>query len=279
MAYRYGSCASGLTVICLHGLTRNHKDFEPLISALFNSHSSPHEFIAVDVRGRGTSDYDANSSNYIPPVYVRDVLSLVDHLQLDKFALIGTSMGGIMSMLMMPLIGDRIAGVVLNDIGPSVEPVGLGRIGNYVGNDTEFADWESAAVAVKRNNHRVFPQYSDAQWMAFTQRTCRQRSSGKVVMDYDPRIKEAFRSVPAIGLARFMAWRLFAHMRKVPLLIIRGQTSDLLSDRNARRMVRRHGSAQLITVPGIGHAPMLDEPEVVPEIATFLKQLATARES
>jgi pimeloyl-ACP methyl ester carboxylesterase len=269
-AYQYGSEKDRLTVLCLHGLTRNHKDFEPMITEL----DCQYNFLAVDVRGRGTSDYDPDSKNYIPPVYVRDVLSLIEHLQLEQFAIIGTSMGGIMSMLMMPLIGKQVLGVVLNDIGPAVEPVGLRRIGNYVGRNMEFADWDSATAAVLKNNQRVFPSYSLSDWRAFAERTCRQRSDGTVVMDYDPRIREAFRSVPAIGFARFMAWRLFAHMQSVPLLLVRGQTSDLLSDRNARRMVRRHGNARLLTVPDAGHAPMLDEREAVMEIRLFLDQIA-----
>ena len=267
VAFSYGSQTPDLTILCLHGLTRNHKDFEPMIARLEGNF----RFIAVDVRGRGESQYDPNPQNYIPPVYVRDVLSLLEHLQLKRIAIIGTSMGGIMSMLLMPLISNYIVGVVMNDIGPAVESGGLKRIGNYVGKTRMLPDWQAAADAVRATNAAAFPAFTDADWMAFAKRTCRENSDGSVSFDYDPRIAEAFNPNPAPPAAQFMAWRLFARMKKRPLLLIRGEKSDLLSARVARRMLRRHTGAKLVVVPGVGHAPLLNEAEVIPAIQEFLK--------
>lgn len=270
-AFSYGEDDAPITVVCLHGLTRNHKDFEPMIEAL----GLDYRFVAIDVRGRGASEYDPNTQNYIPPVYVRDVLTLLDILQ-RRVVLIGTSMGGIMSMLLAPLIPDRIIGVVMNDIGPEVKPAGLRRIGKYVGKAQPMPDWETAANAVKLFNVMAFPHYTDAEWMAFARRTCRERDDGSVILDYDQRISESFVSAAAPPTAQYLAWRLFSRLKKFPLLLIRGETSDLLSDRVAKRMLRRHTKANLVEVPGVGHAPLLNEPVVIETLRPFLENLCEA---
>jgi len=272
-AFSYGPQSATLTVLCMHGLTRNHKDFEPLIELLQQHRELDCRFIAIDVRGRGESEYDLNTQNYIPPVYARDVLTLLNHLQLHRFALVGTSMGGLVSMLMMSLVADRIVGVVMNDIGPEVEPVGLQRIGSYVGDNEPLPGWEAATAAVAQRNHRVFPGFTEADWQAFARRTCRELEDGTVMLDYDPRLVESFRSAPVTAVGRFYSWRLFTRMRHSPLLLIRGQHSDLLSDRVARRMIRRHGDARLVTVPDVGHAPLLNEPIAEAAIRDFLLDL------
>jgi pimeloyl-ACP methyl ester carboxylesterase len=272
-AFRYGSDTAPLKVLCMHGLTRNHKDFEPLIEILQQRSDLDCQFIAIDTRGRGESQYDENTRNYIPPVYVRDVLTLLDELGIDKLALIGTSMGGIMSMLMMPLIGNRALGVVMNDIGPVVEPVGLRRIGNYVGDNKPLPDFSAAVAAVAKRNSHVFPKFVDEDWQQFARRTCREQKDGTVMLDYDPRLVESFSTAPVTALTRFYSWRLFARMRRCPLLLIRGQHSDLLSDRVAQRMIRRHGNGKLVTVPDVGHAPILNEPEATTAIGDFLASL------
>jgi len=272
-AFLYGEDSAPLKVLCMHGLTRNHKDFEPLITILRQRSDLHCQFIAVDNRGRGESDYDDNTRNYIPPVYVRDMLTLLEALSIDKLALLGTSMGGLMSMLMMPLIGDNVLGVVMNDIGPVVEPVGLRRIGNYVGHNAPLPDFAAAVAAVAKRNGHVFPKFDEKDWEQFARRTCREREDGSVMMDYDPRLVDAFSTAPVTAVGRFYSWRLFSRMRRCPLLLIRGQHSDLLSDRVARRMVRRHGKAELVTVPDVGHAPILNEPEAASAIGEFLAAL------
>lgn len=272
-AFSYGPEDAAHTVLCLHGLTRNHKDFEPMIEAL----DLDCRFVGLDVRGRGESQYDPKPMNYIPPVYVRDVLTLLDILQ-TRVVLIGTSMGGLMSMLLAPLIPDRIIGIVMNDIGPEVRPSGLRRIGKYVGRSQAMADWQAAAASVKMFNEAVFPAYDDDDWMAFARRTCREREDGTVIMDYDPHIADSFVSAAPPPTAQYLAWRMFSGLKKFPLLLIRGETSDLLSDRVARRMLRRHTKARLVEVPGIGHAPLLNEPVVIASLRPFLLNLFAAEQ-
>jgi pimeloyl-ACP methyl ester carboxylesterase len=271
-AKSYGPGSAPLTVLCLHGLTRNHKDFEPMIAAL----PGKYRYIAVDVRGRGRSDYDPKPENYQPPVYARDMLRLIDTLGLRKVALIGTSMGGLISILMIRSAPGRIAGVVLNDVGPAVEKAGIARIAAYAGRMPPVTDWASAAAAVKAVNGPIFPHYTDDQWMAVARRTYRETPDGRVQPDYDPNIALGLGKVKPGPLTDFFLWRVFGVTKKAPLMVVRGETSDILSQKTAERMVRRHPDARLVTVPGVGHAPFLDEPEAVSGLTAFLSRLETA---
>lgn len=271
-AKSYGPGSAPLTVLCLHGLTRNHKDFEPMIAAL----PGKYRYIAVDVRGRGRSDYDPKPENYQPPVYARDMLRLIDTLGLRKVALIGTSMGGLISILMIRSAPGRIAGIVLNDVGPAVEKAGIARIAAYAGRMPPVTDWASAAAAVKAVNGPIFPHYTDDQWMAVARRTYRETPDGRVQPDYDPNIALGLGKVKPGPLTDFFLWRVFGVTKKAPLMVVRGETSDILSQKTAERMVRRHPDARLVTVPGVGHAPFLDEPEAVSGLTAFLSRLETA---
>jgi pimeloyl-ACP methyl ester carboxylesterase len=270
-ARAYGPGTAKLTVLCLHGLTRNHQDFEPMIAALPRSF----RFIAVDVRGRGRSAHDPNPDNYDPRVYAKDMRCLLDQLGLTRVALVGTSMGGLISLLMMRQMPERIAGVVLNDVGPVVEKTGITRIAGYAGKVRPVTGWESAAEAVKTIQGAAFPDLSEARWMDFARRTYRELPDGQVVLDYDPNIARGLGKVKPGFLAHFALWRLFASLKKAPLLVVRGGISDLLSDKTAREMVRRHPDAKLVTVPRVGHAPILDEPEAVAALSEFLTRLET----
>lgn len=271
-AKSYGPGSAPLTVLCLHGLTRNHKDFEPMIAAL----PGKYRYIAVDVRGRGRSDYDPKPQNYQPPVYARDMLKLIDTLGLRKVALIGTSMGGLISILMIRSAPGRIAGIVLNDVGPAVEKAGIERIAAYAGRLPPVTDWASAAAAVKAVNGPIFPHYTDDQWMAVARRTYRETPDGRVQPDYDPNIAFGLGKVKPGPLTDFFLWRVFGVTKKAPLMVVRGETSDILSQKTAERMVRRHPDARLVTVPGVGHAPFLDEPQAVSGLTAFLSRLETA---
>lgn len=271
-AKSYGPESAPLAVLCLHGLTRNHKDFEPMIAAL----PPQYRYIAVDVRGRGQSAYDPNPKNYAPPVYAKDMLGLIDKLGLQKVALIGTSMGGLISILMIRSAPGRVAGIVLNDVGPAVEKTGLARIAAYAGKMPPVTDWASAAAAVKAVNGPIFPHYDDARWMEIARRTYREMPDGKVEPDYDPNIAANLGKVKPGPLTSFFLWRVFGVTKKAPLLVVRGETSDILSQKTADLMVRRHPDARLVTVPDIGHAPFLDEPEAVAGITAFLNKLETA---
>ncbi|MCI4643177.1 MAG: alpha/beta hydrolase [Hyphomonadaceae bacterium] len=265
-----GPSDAALTVLCMHGLTRNAKDFDPMIDAIGEDR---YRFISVDVRGRARSQYDPNPENYTPPTYVGDMSVLLDQLGLRKVALIGTSMGGLMSMLMMKAMPERIAGVVINDIGPQVELAGLARIGGYVGAVEPLESWQAAADAVARVQADAFPGKDGAFWMEFARRTFREREDGRVILDYDPAIARSLRKIKAGMVMRFVMWRLFTAMKKAPLLVVRGEISDLFSARTAARMVSRHPAASEVVVPNVGHAPILDEPEAVAGISAFLEGL------
>lgn len=271
-AKSYGPEDARLTVLCIHGLTRNHQDFEPMITAL----PRHHRYIAVDVRGRGKSAYDPNPDNYKPQVYARDMIALLDTLGVKRAALIGTSMGGLISLLMMRAAPGRVAGIVLNDIGPAVEKTGIARIASYAGKVAPVTDWESAAAAVKTLQGAAFPDMTDERWMDFARRTYKQLPTGEVILAYDPGIARSLGKVKPGAITNFVMWRMFGASKKAPLLIVRGEISDILSAETAEKMVRRHPDASLATVPRIGHAPILDEPQAVSAITAFLSRLETA---
>lgn len=271
-AKSYGPDEAPLTALCMHGLTRNHKDFEPMIKGLLERGLNI-RFIAVDVRGRCNSDADTNLDHYTPATYAGDMVRLLDHLSLAKVVLIGTSMGGLMSMVLVNMIPDRILGVVLNDIGPVLEQKGLDRIAGYVGGNPSQPDWEAAARAVSGVQAAAFPDYTHADWMAFARRTYRENPDGSVTLDYDPAISRTVKDVRPNLFTRLAMWRLFKAMKKSPMLLIRGSLTDLLSERIARKMIRKHGNAGLVTVPRVGHAPLLDEPDALNALSAFLKKL------
>lgn len=271
-AKAYGPEDARLTALCIHGLTRNHQDFEPMIAAL----PGHHRYIAVDVRGRGRSGYDPKPDNYQPKVYARDMLELLDKIGISKAALIGTSMGGLISLLMIRAAPDRVSGIVLNDVGPVVEKAGIARIASYAGKVAPVTDWASAAAAVKTLQGAVFPDMPDERWMDFARRTYKELPSGEVVLAYDPGIAGSLGKVKPGAITNFVMWRMFGAAKKAPLLIVRGETSDILSAKTAEMMVKRHPRASLATVPRVGHAPILDEPMAVTAITDFLNRLETA---
>lgn len=261
----YGPEEAALTVLCMHGLTRNHKDFEPLIRQL----DLPCRFVAVDVRGRGLSDRDPNRA-YSPDVYVGDMVTLLNKLGTSKVSLIGTSMGGLMAMIMSQALKDRIQGIVLNDVGPAVNPAGVKRIAGYTSGMRTFPDWQAAADAIQSSQHTAFPDFTGTDWMALARQTCRETDTGQVEFDYDPAITENMDVSGPVWKINFMMWRLFGRMKHIPLLTLRGEHSDILTSSTANRMCRRHKNCRLVTVPNRGHAPMLSEPEAVSAISDFL---------
>ncbi|RZV37856.1 MAG: alpha/beta hydrolase, partial [Acidimicrobiales bacterium] len=226
----------------------------------------------VDQRGRGRSDYDTEASNYRPDVYCADMFTLVDHLGLERPIAIGTSMGGIMIMLMSALRPGVFKAAILNDIGPEIDPKGLERIKNYVGEARPFPNWQAATMAVRKIGAIAFPEYSDNDWIAFAKRTCEQRDDGLIHFSYDPAISAPIKDEPEAAAPADM-WPLFATLGDVPILIVRGGTSDILSVETLEKMGAQHPNCQKVTVPGIGHAPMLDEPEARKAIETFLSTI------
>ena len=271
-AKAYGPQDAALTVLCMHGLTRNHKDFEPMIAAI----GGHRRYIAVDVRGRGQSARASDPATYTPAIYIQDMAALLDQLGVSEVALIGTSMGGLMSMLMVKAMPERIRGVVLNDVGPHLDKAGLDRIAGYASDVVPAANWAEAADVVERVNKDVFPEFQREDWIAFAQRTYRKMETGQVILDYDPEITRSVGEVRPGLMTRIAMWRLYAAMKKTPLLIIRGANSDILSAKTAKLMAKRHPGARLIDVPDRGHAPLLDEPSAVQAISEFLNGLDAA---
>lgn len=269
-AKSYGPVDAPMTALCMHGLTRNHKDFEPMIEALEDSV----RYIAVDVRGRAKSEWAKNTDTYTPAVYANDMAALLDHLGLDKVVLIGTSMGGLMSMVMATTMPQRLLGIVMNDIGPVVEQAGLDRIAAYANTVEPEDDWEAAAATVERVQGDIFPMLSGDDWMAFAKRTYREMEDGRVILDYDPAITRTVGEIRPDPAVTEQMWQMFAATHAVPLLLIRGEMSDILSHETAERMISEHPDARLVTVPDVGHAPLLDEPDAVLAISSFLKSLA-----
>ncbi len=268
-AKSYGPQDASLTVVCLHGLTRNHKDFEPMIEAL----GDKCRFIAWDTRGRGKSERDPKAENYLNTTYARDVISMLDHLGLDKVALIGTSMGGLISMILMAMIPERILGVILNDIGPKLEQEGIDRIGGYVGDIKPFDSFEEVATRLEAVHKEAHPTFSQEDWLGFAKRTFTQRPDGKFIADYDPAIADSLKAVKVDDEGTKAAWELFDHMKQAPLLIIPGALSNLLKVETAHEMARRHGDADVAVVPNVGHAPLLNETEAIAAISRFLTRL------
>ncbi|MGX6647838.1 alpha/beta fold hydrolase [Maricaulaceae bacterium MS644] len=254
-------------VICLHGLTRNSRDFEsvsPRIAA------AGHDVIAIDVRGRGKSDYDPNPDNYNPGVYVQDVIGVLDKAGWDKAIFVGTSMGGLMTMIHASLQPDRIKAVVLNDIGPELDPRGLKRIQGYVGGAGPFKSWDEAADAVRTINGVAFPNETGQEfWIAFAKRVCRETSGGEIVFDYDKNISKPVQSG---DVAPPDLWPFFDGLAAKPILLIRGALTDLLSNATAEEMARRSLSMIRVDIANVGHAPLLTEPDARDAIDAFLEQ-------
>lgn len=254
-----------LPVLCLHGLTRNSADFEMIAPRL----AADRRVLAMDVRGRGRSQWDPDWRRYHPGSYVADAFALLDHEGIDRAILIGTSMGGIMSMIMGAMAPTRFAGMVLNDIGPKVEEAGVERISGYVGKMPEIRSWADAVEATRMLNEAFFPDLDEAGWEAFARRLFHEDEEGRPVPAYDPAIRRNFteRSEQAAP----DLWAAFEACRDIPVLVLRGETSDILSSETVAEMCRRHSKTRAMTVPNRGHAPLLDEPAAAEAIDDFLK--------
>lgn len=254
-------------VLCLHGLTRNARDFAPLAAHL----SDRHRVIVPEMRGRGMSEYAKDAATYMPMTYVADVLALLEQLQIKRFVSIGTSMGGLMTMIMAAAHADRLAAVVLNDIGPELNPAGIERISGYVGHGRSFPTWMHAARALQEAHGESFPDFTIETWLDMAKRTMVLGQNGRIAFDYDMAIAEPFNQ-PS-GAAPPDLWPAFDALAKVPLLVLRGELSDLLSDETVAEMKARHPGMRAVTVPRVGHAPTFDEPESLAAVDALLAGL------
>ncbi|TGD75785.1 alpha/beta hydrolase [Mangrovimicrobium sediminis] len=264
-------CAAGdaaPVVLCMHGLTRNSADFAQLAPHL----AQRFRVLAVDVRGRGNSDYDSNPDNYTPLTYAQDMFALLDFLDIQRAILCGTSMGGLMAMLMAATQPARVAGIILNDIGPEVDPRGLQRIQEYVGKAPPVIDWAGAIAQVQEVNGEALPDFSPAQWEAMARALYRE-VDGVPVPAYDPAIAQP---VDAGGAVPPDLWPLFAMIASLPILVIRGAHSDILAPQCVDTMRERKPDLLVAQIPGRGHAPTLDEAQSRIAIDAFLEQFASA---
>ncbi|MGZ8312987.1 MAG: alpha/beta fold hydrolase [Allosphingosinicella sp.] len=255
-----------LPVICLHGLTRNAKDFEdvaPLLAA------QGRRVLVPDIRGRGLSERDPEPARYMPKTYARDVLELMDGLGIARAVFLGTSMGGIITMALAALRPGAIAAAILNDVGPEIAPAGVARIMSYAGKKADVASWEEAADHLRGINAAVFRNYQDEDWQRFARRTFRD-IGGKPELDYDPAIMVPL-AQGRYKAANLLAWLLFLRLaRSRPVLLVRGALSDLLAPATVARMRRRAPRLRVVEVPDVGHAPMLTEPDATRAIDEFL---------
>lgn len=257
------------TILCLHGLTRNSADFAELCET-FNDEF---RLIAVDQRGRGQSAYDPKPENYNPLVYSRDMFDLLDGLGIAQVIVIGTSMGGVISMVMGSMDSTRFRAVVLNDIGPVIDPAGLARIRAYVGKLEPVNTWADAEAQVAATNAIAFPDYTAVQWREFARKLYREDASGRPVVAHDPAIAGSLRDraeAPAVP----DLWPAFEVLHDLPILVVRGETSDILAPGCVAEMRRRRPDLEAVEIPGRGHAPMLDEPAAVTALKGFLARVA-----
>jgi pimeloyl-ACP methyl ester carboxylesterase len=255
-------------IVCLPGLTRNVRDFEALAAAL----SPDWRVILADLRGRGESGYAKDPMTYVPLVYAQDIERLFEELGISRVVLFGTSLGGIVSMLLGATRRERIAGALFNDVGPVIEPAGLERIRNSVGRGSSWPTWVHAARGLAEAQGAIYPHYRLTDWLAMAKRLCRLTPAGRIVTDYDPRIAEPFR-LPG-GEAGVDLWPTMDAFVDTPTLIVRGERSDVLSAKTAEAMLARLPAASLVTITGVGHAPTLDEPEARAAIDALLARVA-----
>ena len=252
----------GVPVLCLHGFSRNSKDFEDLAPVIAEQ---GRRVVAIDMRGRGNSDRDPNAANYHPKVYARDVLGFLSALGIPRAVFLGTSMGGLITLAIALLRPSAIAAAILNDVGPAVGLAGVRRIQSYVGKAPPVRNWQDAADYVRVTNEVALPALTAADWERMARRLFRDTLDGPV-LDYDPAI--AGGKAKASSLVGWVAlWRL---VRRVPTLLLRGETSDILSADIADTMQRRAPGLRVVVVPGVGHAPTLAEPEALAAIQALL---------
>ncbi len=254
-----------LAVVCIPGLTRNARDFEEVAPRL----ADRYRVICVELRGRGQSAYAPDPMTYVPATYVRDMIALLDAAGLKRVALIGTSLGGIISMVLAAVVPQRLLGVVINDIGPELDPAGLARIGGYVGRSKPISTWAEAAAAIEAIDGIVFPEYKGDDWVRMARRRFVEAPEGGLKPDYDLNISKPFvANAKSVDL-----WPFFCSFRMMPALAIRGANSDLLSPRIFDEMQARVPRLLRVTVQDRGHAPYLDEPEARGAIDRFLDSL------
>lgn len=248
----YPSHSSRLPVLCLPGLTRNGRDFHELALHL----SAQRRVLALDFRGRGLSDHDPDWHRYRLDVYVDDVLATLDTLSIPRVVIVGTSLGGLVGMFVGAKESTRLAGLVLNDIGPELDPPGMYRIASTVGTASAVTSWAEAAAAARDAQAGVMPDFTDEEWLRFAKQIYRETEDGVIARDMDPAIGPALRE-SADSTPDF--WQAFKALSRIPILTLRGELSDLLAESTVFSMQRAHPTMRTAVIPNRGHAPTLDE--------------------
>jgi pimeloyl-ACP methyl ester carboxylesterase len=266
-----------LPVVCLPGLSRTAADFEVLANALSSDLTAPRRVLALDYRGRGLSEYDRDPANYTVSVELADLLAVLVACDVGPAVFIGTSRGGILAMLLSGARPTAIAGVVLNDIGPVVETEGLMRIKGYVGKMPQPRTFEEGAEILRRLFDAQFPKLTDADWLAAANRAWHEDKEG-LVPTYDVKLTQALATVdPERPLPSL--WAQFDGLAHVPVMVIRGANSDILSPVTVAEMRARRRSLDVIEVPDQGHAPLLIEPDIIERIARFIARCEKIEQS
>jgi pimeloyl-ACP methyl ester carboxylesterase len=270
--------APALPVVCLPGLTRTVADFRDLALALASDAEIPRRVVAIDYRGRGQSGYDQDPSHYNLATELADVLAVMTALDVAPAIFIGTSRGGLLTMLLGAARPTVIAGALLNDIGPVIEPSGLARIKSYVGKLPQPKSFEEGAEILRRLFDQQFPKLTEDDWLAYSHRSFKISQRGRLVPTYDVRLAKTLegidfsRPLPAL-------WAEFDTLSRVPLMVVRGANSDILAEATVAAMGARHDHMEVVTVPDQGHAPLLAEPPVIRRIVGFAASCDDRRSS
>ncbi|HTZ80721.1 MAG TPA: alpha/beta hydrolase [Stellaceae bacterium] len=259
--YEWAGPAGAPTVLCVHGLTRNGRDFDDLAQAL-----TPHfRVVCPDVAGRGKSDWLIHAEDYNYPLYLADMVALIARLDVEELLWVGTSMGGLIGMLLAASSGNPIKRLVMNDVGPLLAKEGIQRIGDYVGKDPSFPSLEALEAHI-RGTSAGFGALTDAQWRAMATHMARRGPDGTLRLAYDPKIADVFRTLPNEDIDLWAQWDAIT----CPTLVLRGAESDLLRPADAKAMTERGPRATLIEYPGIGHAPPLRSEDQISAVRNFL---------
>ena len=255
------------TVVCLPGLTRNSRDFESLAQ-----HLAPrYRLICPDLRGRGHSAWDPAWQNYQPAAYLADLAALFTSLSVTRLAVVGTSLGGLLAVLLPSMLPGVVSGTILNDIGPEIDPIGAERIRGYVGRLPPVRSWEEAVAQLKTVFGTAWPGVSEPTWHRLARRSFREDERGIPRLDVDPKVGDAMRAAPSTAPD---LWPVFRSLGSLPVLAIRGALSDILSTSTFARMQREKPDLAALSVPNRGHVPLLDEPECLAAIDAFLAGLS-----
>lgn len=246
--------AAHLPVLCLPGFTRNSKDFVELAMRL----SEQRRVLCPDLRGRGQSDYDSDLERYHPQIYLEDIWELLAVTGVQRVVVIGTSLGGLLAMMMAATRPEAVAGVVLNDVGPEIAPQGLARISEYIGRLPQVRTWPEALAQSKAVYELALPNLTDTEWEQFTKRQYAEDVYGVVRREYDSKLGDALRR---LGRVSGDAWELFVALKEVPTLAFRGAISDILSPSVFDKMALVKADLMRVVVPNRGHVPLLNEPE------------------